>query len=341
MPRHIHLVGSLGLKNVEDSFRTASAILGEKCLRFPDGEPGVRGNWIMWQEEIFARSSAFDAKVIEHFLPGQTDPVKITRYALKEEVKPDDIALGALGYARQAVDSYAIFERLRGAGHVPPGSRFQVSLPTPAALLCGFVRARDRLALEAVIERVIAAQVYEIATNIPHDRLALQWDVCFEVLGAAGGPPLFYEPALEGSVARVARLCSFVPPDIVLGVHLCYGDPGHRHIVEPKDLSLTVAFANGICEQAARRIDFVHMPVPRMRHDKRYFEPLENLRLSQYTRLVLGLVHFTDGVDGGRRRMAMADNYISDYDIATECGFGRRDPATIPELLRIHKSLCS
>ena len=84
----------------------------------------------------------------------------------------------------------------------------------------------------------------------------------------------------------------------------------------------------------------MHMPVPRGRADDDYFKPLEELKLPAETQLILGLVHYTDGIEGGRNRMAVADKYVSDYDIATECGFGRRDPATIPDLLRIHKDLC-
>ena len=83
------------------------------------------------------------------------------------------------------------------------------------------------------------------------------------------------------------------------------------------------------------------MPVPRGRADDDYFKPLEGLDMPAETRLILGLVHHTDGVDGGRKRMAVADKYVTDYDIATECGFGRRDPATIPALLKIHKDLCA
>jgi hypothetical protein len=78
------------------------------------------------------------------------------------------------------------------------------------------------------------------------------------------------------------------------------------------------------------------MPVPRDRSDEAYFAPLHALRLRPETELSLGLVHHTDGLEGTRRRMATAENFVKDFSIATECGFGRRDPATIPELLRIH-----
>jgi hypothetical protein len=44
----------------------------------------------------------------------------------------------------------------------------------------------------------------------------------------------------------------------------------------------------------------------------------------------------TDGVEGSKRRLATARKFVEKFSIATECGFGRRDPRTIPELLRIH-----
>jgi hypothetical protein len=78
------------------------------------------------------------------------------------------------------------------------------------------------------------------------------------------------------------------------------------------------------------------MPVPRDRSDDGYFEPLRRLKLHPETRLCLGLVHYTDGVAGTRKRLATAEKYARQFGVGTECGFGRRDPATIPELLRIH-----
>jgi hypothetical protein len=54
------------------------------------------------------------------------------------------------------------------------------------------------------------------------------------------------------------------------------------------------------------------------------------------TRVSLGLIHCTDGVPGTRQRIATAERYLKDFLIATECGFGRRAPETIPKLLAIH-----
>jgi hypothetical protein len=97
-----------------------------------------------------------------------------------------------------------------------------------------------------------------------------------------------------------------------------------------------VEFANRVARDIARPIQLVHMPVPRNRADDAYFEPLRRLRLRPETELCLGLVHHTDGVAGTTRRLATARKYAAAFSVATECGFGRRDPRTIPELLRIH-----
>jgi hypothetical protein len=85
-----------------------------------------------------------------------------------------------------------------------------------------------------------------------------------------------------------------------------------------------------------RPINLIHMPVPRDRSDDAYFAPLKNLKLQPETQLALGLVHHTGGLDGTARRMTTARKYAPDFAIGTECGFGRRKPETIPELLRIH-----
>jgi hypothetical protein len=45
-PRGVHLVGSISLAGAEDVFRVASSILGGRLRRIPDGEKGVRTNWI-------------------------------------------------------------------------------------------------------------------------------------------------------------------------------------------------------------------------------------------------------------------------------------------------------
>ena len=132
-----------------------------------------------------------------------------------------------------------------------------------------------------------------------------------------------------------------VPGSAEVGIHLCYGDPGHKHIVEPKDATVLAALANGIVEAAGRAPDWFHMPVPKQRHDAAFFEPLKHLRLPPETRLFLGLVHGTDQEEGARRRIAAAREAVPSFGIATECGFGRRPPDTVLPLLELHRRVAS
>jgi hypothetical protein len=59
-PRGVHLVGSVPLSNAEEVFRTASAILGGRLRRLPDGETGERTNWFGWQIQVFATHPFFE-----------------------------------------------------------------------------------------------------------------------------------------------------------------------------------------------------------------------------------------------------------------------------------------
>ena len=126
-----------------------------------------------------------------------------------------------------------------------------------------------------------------------------------------------------------------IPAQCQLGLHLCYGDLGHVHMVEPQDLARSVGMANHGCRAAGRRVDYVHMAVPRDRKDAAYFAPLQEWDIGDCT-TVLGLVHHTDGEAGTRERIAQAKAVLPNFAIATECGFGRRPKEQIPELLNIH-----
>jgi len=341
MGRQAHLIGSVSLADAETVFTMVADILGDCCTRIPDGETGERGYWIRWQDATFAGCADMKAEAVSVKIPGFKDAVERTFYSLNEGIDPADIDFGELGYAREALDSWALFSRLQDEGKIPAATRFQVSMPTPVALLSGFVMMPSRGICEAALEKSMIADLDRIQSVIPNDRLSIQWDVCYEVVGNDGGPPLHYEDVVAGSAERLGRLCGAVNDNVELGIHLCYGDPGHQHIVQPGDLGTSVAFANAISAASPRTINFMHMPVPAGRSDDAYFEPLKELSMPADTRLIIGLVHHTDGTEGTRARMAAADRFVSEYDVATECGFGRRDPSTIEDLLKIHRDVCS
>jgi methionine synthase II (cobalamin-independent) len=138
-------------------------------------------------------------------------------------------------------------------------------------------------------------------------------------------------------VARMERLCAGVPADVDLGIHLCYGDFGAKHFVEPKDAAKLVEFANALVEAIAHPLAYIHMPVPITRSDDAFYRPLRDLKLKDGTELYLGVVHAGDGSDGAKARIAAARRYAPKFGIATECGMARaRSEDTVRKLLKIH-----
>ncbi len=153
-----------------------------------------------------------------------------------------------------------------------------------------------------------------------------------------GGYDLHYTDILKQSIASISKQIGFVPADVEVGVHLCYGDPGHKHVLEPKSTATSVLFSNAICQNARRSVNWIHIPVPKERSDDAFFSPLKNLKTPPETEIYLGLVHMTDGVPGTKKRIDVAERYLEKFGLATECGFGRRRPDTLGQLLDIHRA---
>jgi hypothetical protein len=255
---------------------------------------------------------------------------------LKAGVQPKDIRIGGLGYPEAAIDSYRLLQQLRDEGVVPRHLRFQVSLPTTAAFLNAHVIHEHHAVIEPVYCERLFGELDEILAAIPHHDLALQWDVSTEMGQWEGVRRAWFPDVKNGVIERLALHCNRVPRQVELGVHLCYGSYGGRHWKEPESTANMVEVHNRLAGTLSRAIDYLHMPVPVERKDDAYFAPLADLKLAPATKLFLGLVHDIDGVEGTRQRVAVAAKYRSDFGIAAECGFGRRPPETIPNLLRIH-----
>lgn len=333
---NILFVGSIGLENEEAVFRALGDTVGARARRYPDGETDARGYWIKWLNSTFEGHPQF--KLLGH--DGRTkdakDTVERQFYGFADGVDPAHIDIGRFGYAAHAIASYGTFRSLRDDGVIPAGTRFQVALPTSVAVLGGFIEIDARHAVEPAVDKALAGEVADLAAAMPADDLAIQWDVCYEVVGHDGGLPVHYDNIVEGSAKRIGRHLGAVPQAAEAGIHLCYGDTGHKHIVEPKDLATSVAFANAICAASPRPVNWIHIPVPGDRTDDAFYRPLTDLALGAETELYLGLIHHTDGIDGTKRRIEAAEKFVGEFGVAAECGFGRRDPATIPKLLRIH-----
>ena len=334
----VHLVGSIPLPDAESVFRTVSAAVGPHLVRLPDGETGIRKTWIKFLQDVLAQNPAIEvARDVPPFRFVQWDGKlirEIPRLRLKRGLPPDPASFKT-GYADMAIESWGVFQRLQQAGTIPAHVKFQVSLPTPIAPVYQNMLPVDRPGILPPLTHHLTGEVAKIAAVIPHDRLALQWDVCQEVLAWEGyydrGPIDFRSE----TIAVLGAIGDAVPAGVDLGYHLCYGSPADEHLVQPKDTRLMVEMTNAIVAGVKRPIQFFHMPVPKGRTDDAYFEPLEKLNLAPGTELYLGLIHHDDAA-GDKARLAAARRHVRVDGISTECGMARGDPTRLAGLLAAH-----
>lgn len=251
-PRGAHLVGSIPLASAEEVFRAAGGILGNHLRRIPDGETGIRTNWIGWQFGIFQAHPQLE------LLP--PDPNSLfygprPTFRLRPGVAEADFAFGPLGYAAAALASYQDFVRVRQAGAIPQGVRFQVCLPTPLAPILAYVAPESQATLELAYEARMLAELDEILDGIPAEDLAIQWDAAIEFAVLEGLLTAPYPDATTGIIERLTRLGDRVPTEVELGYHLCYGDAGHQHFKQPDDTGKLVFVANAIGAGVARPVN--------------------------------------------------------------------------------------
>jgi len=335
-PERVHLVGSIGIDTVEEVFSTVGRLLGRRIRRVPDGEPGGRRLWAGWQYPLLRANP---------YLRGDPSGAvrknsRLPQLCLAEGVDPGGVRFSELGYAREARASYQDFIAARERAELPADTRFQVCLPTPIAVIYSFCTTRDLIAILDAYERAMIREVEAICRAIPHHDLCVQWDLCQEMILCDGQPQDEFpevQSTLGEIVGRVVKLCRPIPDEAELGFHLCYGDYGAKHFIEPKDMARLVEMANALSAAIGHEIAYLHMPVPVARSDDAYFQPLTSLQLRPGTEIYLGLVHASDGVDGTQKRIDAAHRYLSDFGIASECGMARaRTPDVVESLLRIH-----
>lgn len=174
-PVGAHFVGSICLDSTEEVFSTLAKTLPNHAPRIPDGETGNRYNWVQFQIKTFEH-----VKRLQRTADGGYDHTKLPKVPDNEAIK----MIGELhpGYSDLALESYAIFAKLKKEGVIPKHIKFQVSIPTPIA---GVQRGVDNLYApfaEGPYEAGIYQDLRKIQDTIPHSELSIQWDVAIEIM---------------------------------------------------------------------------------------------------------------------------------------------------------------
>lgn len=340
----IYLTGSVNKPTADEVFAFVGQHLQPGATRVPDGETGGRANWVLTQEPVFAGNPGLTA------VPA---PDGRDRYVLADGVTPQTLTFGRFDYADHARSSYALFARAREAGVLAPGTRFLVSLPTPFNAVSFYAPLDSQLDLLPAYERATRAGVEEIQDAVPHDDLAVQWDLPTELATVEGW---FANPFAdhEAIFAATARAADWVAPRADLTFHLCFGDSkfgaspfmgeppnaeaaerGGRHIL-PRDTRSVVELANGLSRHVTRPIAAFQAATMTSWNRAAHWQPLSDLALEPGTEFHLGVVHAAaDGLDGARARLDLARRFLPEFGVSTECGLGRHTPEQLDEAARI------
>jgi hypothetical protein len=346
-PDHVHFNGSVNLTDAGSVMREIVARVPSGLRRIPDGETGDRGNWIFFQMQRFLESPVLGPAQPLHAADG--DYEQLPQLRLADGVDPAEMRWPDLGYAEAYLGSYETFSALREEGVIPSGVRFQVEYPTPLASIGGYIVPEQQQALLGSYERAMFADLDRLLAAIPHDEVAVQWDVAVEfgILEESfvpGGAQAF-----DAVVAGLVRCVDTVPADVPVGLHLCYGDYGHEHFKQPESLALQVRVLNAVSAAAGRTVSFVSFTVPQYQREESYFAPLAGLATGPDTELNFALVPYhpadqAPGTTGDQVRLIDAALAASPagsraWGICTECGMGRAGREEVPGLLDLHREI--
>jgi hypothetical protein len=320
--REVLLVGSVPLRPAANVFETVAKHLGTLAPRIPDGE---QIGWVFGAFQSFAKNPALE--------PNRKVPLdaggamSLTTYRLKPGLTAKHLKLGPYGYAENAISSYAQFKALKDEGKIPKGTRFQATMPGPGTssyvieLPAEDLLPLAREALWRELERIVAA--------IPAAELSIQLDVAMEAEHEEylRRPDVWNQPihkvfhwTLEQMADSVAWLANRVPPGVELGFHIC--SIWHHDTGAGQDNAVLVDAANAIMSRLERPVGYLHLPVI-PEHTAEDYAVFRKLELGRGTKLYIGLLNLADGVEGAKRRIALAQAAVPEFGVAMFCGLGR------------------
>jgi hypothetical protein len=346
-PSSVHFNGSVNLPDAETVMREISSRVPTGVRRITDGETGDRNYWISFQTRKFEQMPEFETVASGRAYETAADAPDMPQLRLAEGASAETIDWPNLGYADEYTKSFATFEQLQEQGTIPAGVRLQLQYPTPLASMAGTIAPEAQPAVAPAYEQALFADLDTLLDRLPHERVAVQWDIAVE-LGALEGAMGVTMP-MEQIASGIVRCIERVPADVPVGLHLCYGDYGHQHFKQPASLHMQVDLVNSVTSATQRSLDFVSFTVPQDRDDNAYFEPLGMLRSGSDTELNFALVpyHPADQAPGTTARqieridtaLAVSAGGARDWGICTECGMGRVDATDVPELLDLHSEI--
>ena len=146
------------------------------------------------------------------------------------------------------------------------------------------------------------------------------------------------EGAWERFAGPVTRLTRLIPPEVLVGYHLCYGTFPEWPMYEARDMALLVRMANFAVANSGRP---GRLGAPgRARGTCAARTAASSGRWPTWSRATPGCSSASccrsTARPGLRRRHATASRYLPDFGVAMYCGFGRQPGRDGTETMREH-----
>jgi hypothetical protein len=320
--REVHMVGGLPFADVEEVFRSLASHLGPVLTRMPDGE---RMGWLAKVFESHAANPSLREDGVAH-LNGRI-PRGVPTFCLCNGAHADDLKLGPYGYADNAKRSYEVFKRLKAAGVVREDTRFQVTMAGPGTTVFPVKVPAETLLPRAA--DALSREIAEIVRAIPADELTIQLDVAMEAEHEEyiRAPESFDTPVHEQfhwtqdqMADAVAEVANRIPANVELGFHIC--TIWHHDPAGGQDNVVVVDTINALIDRIHRPIAYFHFPIIPEHQKIEDYDPLRDLRIPEGTKVFLGLITLADGLEGAKRRIALAEQVLDDFGVSFYCGLG-------------------
>jgi len=350
--REIVLTGSVPLRPATKVFEALARHLGTAAPFYPDGE---QVGWVGGTLGLLKKNPNLE----ELYSLKLSDEIEIsnTFYRLKGGTKAKELKLGPFLLADNAIASYAAFKALKEKGVIPPGTRFEVTIPA-AGMLAGHIHMlpQESYPLAAA---ALGGEIARILEAIPASEMLIQFDVPLETSHVeyerrpwAFNVPYFdsIRSRFEDAVAALAMLASQVTSDIPIGIHTC--SAWHLNPSADQDNWTLIDISNQYLRAIRRPVRYIHIPIHPSHNKVAHYTPFRELELPPETSLSLGIINMVDKLEGAKRRMDAAEKAgLYDFGVAFWCGlgFGRKiclhpyaeqpTEQTIAEVLDLHKQV--
>lgn len=247
MSADVLLVGSLPVPSADVAFRAGAELFGDLTFALPDGETGPRATWVPYDRDQLLRPNPGIELLQETESPTSIPRNVFETPKLRVRQGVTRLELGTWPRIDEAIASYAVFKRLRQQGFIPAGLRFQVCLPFPASITNATFKVNfehDHQIVAPALEDLMTREIARLLDAIPAADLAIQWDVCYEVVDLEKVVPWTSGDAWERYAGPVRRLGRAVPQDVLMGYHLCYGTAYGWPMYEARDMGSIRPSAN-------------------------------------------------------------------------------------------------